>query len=473
MKQYFFYLLLFSLILSQSKSDQIDEVMKRFNAYGLFSGTVLVAENGQIVYKNALGLANEELNVPHKTDMKFIIGSMTKQFTAVLIMQMREQGKLSLDDPIIKHLPSYPSKRGNDITIHHLLSHSSGLHHYSGVDGFLLNKDRHQFSKDSIMNLFTVLDERNAPGERFRYSSIGYYLLGMVLEKVSGKPYGDLLQDNIFKPLNMINSSLDNGVDILKNRATPYRYNFLKARYDNAEYRDPSTTYSTGGIISTVDDLLKWDQALYTDKLLTKESVKLLLEPKNKRYAYGFNIAIRGEHAKINARWHGGLVTGYKSQITRLIDENKTIILLTNRRDTDIDEITTKLISVLMDKEYSLPKRSLFKFILEKTAHESVDRAIKEAKTILAHKKDDYLTDEVQIAVAGLELKSDGAYMNAIKLMDFTLEAFPRTAYKTFLLFKIAQCYSELKNSTKMNEYASLVLEIDKSHNGATELLKH
>jgi len=445
--------------------------MKLYHEYGLFSGAILVAENGKPVYQNSFGLANLELDVPHTSDMKFVIGSMTKQFTAVLILQMVENGKMKLDDPIIKHIPNYPTTRGNDITIHHLLSHSSGLHHWGGIDGFIGSKDLHHYEKDSIMNLFTTLKERNKPGERFRYSSIGYYLLGIALENVSGKTYKELLQEKIFDPLKMVNSSLYNSNEIIKNKATPYRYNFLTAKYDNAEYRDPSTTFSTGGIITTTNDLLKWDQALYTNSLLSKSSIELLLKPNFDRYSYGFNVNLRGQHSDLNVRWHGGLVTGYRSQIVRLIDENKTIIFLTNRRDTDANGITNKLVSILFNREYELPKKSLFKLILEKTANESVEGAISEVNRLHKIKPENYSLNDIQIIRAGLELKSDGAYNKAIKLMEAALELYPETSYKIFSLFQIAQCYSELKNSNKANEFAKKVLAIDENHQGAKNLL--
>ncbi len=445
--------------------------MRLYHQYGLFSGTVLVAENGKPVYQNAFGLANLELDVPHTTDMKFILGSVTKQFTAVLILQMVEDGKIKLDDPIRKHIPNYPNARGKDITIHHLLSHSSGLHHWGGINNFLLSKARLRHEKDSIMDMFTTLEERNEPGEQFSYSSIGYYLLGIILENVSGKAYEELLQERIFDPLKMTNSFFSDSDKIIKNRVSPYRYNFLTAKYDNAEYRDPSTTYSTGGIISTTEDLLKWDQALYTNQLLSKKSLELLLKPNFDRYSYGFHVNLRGEHSDLNVRWHGGLVTGYRSQITRLIDENKTIILLSNRRDTDTHAITNKIISILVNKEYELPKKSLFKFVLEKTANESVEYAISEVDNLLKTKSEDYVLDDLEIIRAGLELKSDGAYEKSLKLMQAIIDFFPETAYITFLQHQISQTYSELKNGTKAIEFARKVLAVNPNHEGAKSIL--
>ncbi|WP_299366686.1 serine hydrolase domain-containing protein [Winogradskyella sp.] len=458
-------------ISAQSTSDKIDEVMGLYHQYGLFSGTILVAENGKPIYQNAFGLADLEFDLPHRTDMRFILGSITKQFTAVLVLQMVEDGKIKLDDPISNYIPNYPTSRGNDITVHHLLSHSSGLQHWGGIDDFLLSKARLHHEKDSIMTMFATLEERNIPGERFRYSSIGYYLLGMILENVSGKTYEALLQQKIFDPLNMINSSFSNSNEIIKNRVTPYRYNFLTAKYDNAEYRDPSTTYSTGGIIATAEDLLKWDQALYTYQLLSKESIELLLKPNFDRYSYGFHVNLRGEHSDLNVRWHGGLVTGYRSQITRLIDENKTIIILTNRRDTDTNGITNKIVSILMSRDYELPKKSLFKLILEKTASESVENAISTVEHLIKIKSNEYILQDIEIARAGLELKSDGAYEKSLKLMQAIIDFFPNTAYRAFLQFQISQSYSELKNGTKAIEYAKKVLEADPNHQGANSIL--
>ncbi|MEM9052294.1 MAG: serine hydrolase domain-containing protein [Bacteroidota bacterium] len=441
--------------------------MSRYASYDLFSGTVLVADSGSLVYEKSFGLANEELGVRHTPNMRFVLGSITKQFTAVLVLQLVEDGKIQLNDPVNKYLTNYPNPRGSDITIHHLLSHSSGLQHWNGVDNFLMEEARNHFEKDSIMVLFTQLPERNEPGESFQYSSIGYYLLGMILENVTGEEYGELLQEQIFVPLGM-NSSLYTETDeIVPNRVSPYRYNFLKAEYENAEYRDPSTTFSTGGIISTAEDLLKWDQALYSTQLLSEEYLNLLFAPNFDRYGYGFHVNLRGEHADLNIRWHGGLVTGYRTQITRLIDENKTIILLSNHRDTDTYDITNKILSAYQSADYELPKRSLFKLILEKTAHYSAKEAVLTVDSLLSVNSNDYDLNEVNIARAALELKSDGAYQNSAELMIAIIDLFPETAYRTILEYQISDTYSILKDGAKAIEYAKRVLEANPNHEGA------
>src|SRR6187551_590822 len=186
----------------QAKIDKLDKLISTYAEYGKFNGSVLVAEKGKVIYKKGFGLADMEWNIPNQPDTKHRLGSIMKQFTAMLIMQLVEQGKLKLDVPISTYLSDYPKKNGDVITLHHLLTHSSGIPNLTSFPGFTKNISRNSYSPVQLVNLFADSTLQFKPGEKFAYSNSGYMLLGYIIEKVTGKSYEQVLQENIFTPLN-------------------------------------------------------------------------------------------------------------------------------------------------------------------------------------------------------------------------------------------------------------------------------
>ena len=201
---------------AQDKAAQIDELVNLYHSYGQFNGTVLVAEGGKVLYKKGLGLAHMEWKIPNQPDTKFRIGSLTKQFTAMLILQLVEQGKLKLDGKITDYLPDYPRKSGDKITVHHLLNHTSGIPSYTGFPGFVANQSRDPYRPDEfVKKFFADKDLEFEPGARFSYNNSAYFLLGAIIEKVAGQPYEKVLQQNILGPLNMKITGYDHHRTIL------------------------------------------------------------------------------------------------------------------------------------------------------------------------------------------------------------------------------------------------------------------
>nr|MCU0366897.1 beta-lactamase family protein [Bacteroidales bacterium] len=208
----------------------------------------LVAKDGQIIYKKAFGMADLELNVPMQPDMVFRIGSITKQFTAVAILQLMEQGKLSLQDDITKYIPDYPT-HGYNITIEHLLTHTSGIKSYTNVPEFQ-KYVRQDMKPEEAINTFRNLPMEFAPGTKWNYNNSGYFLLGYIIEKVSGKTYQEYIEENFFKPLGMTGSCYGNDSRIIKNRASGYQPG--KDGVQNADFLSMLLPYSAGAIQSTV-----------------------------------------------------------------------------------------------------------------------------------------------------------------------------------------------------------------------------
>ena len=265
---------IFNVSYGQAKVDKLDKLISAYAEYGKFNGSVLVAEKGKVIYKKGFGLADMEWNIPNQPDTKHRLGSITKQFTAMSIMQLVEQGKLKLDVPISTYLPDYPKKNGDVITIHHLLTHSSGIPNMTSFPGFVKDVMRNSYSPVQLVNMSADSTLQFKPGERFAYSNSGYILLGYIIEKVTGKSYEQVLQENIFTPLKMNNTGYDHHGTLLKNRASGYEKN--GRRYVNANFIDMSVPHAAGALYSTVEDLYLWDQALYGNQLLRKENMDLL-----------------------------------------------------------------------------------------------------------------------------------------------------------------------------------------------------
>ena len=271
------YLLIFLLAVSCSfgQDKQIEKKLdflltKQFNSAEP-GCEVLVSKHGQVIYKKAFGSADLELNVPLKPDMVFNLASITKQFTAVAILQLVEQGKISLQDSLQKFIPDFPSK-GYTITIENLLTHTSGIRDYMQINYPNLYMERWDFSPEQLIDSFKNYSLEFEPGTKFSYSNSGYYLLGYIIQKVSGERYQSYIEDNLLKPLGLTHTYFDSANIIIPNRVNGYRKD--GAIFKNADYWSPTIEYAAGGLISNVGDLFKWHQGLYSYKILKKETLE-------------------------------------------------------------------------------------------------------------------------------------------------------------------------------------------------------
>ncbi len=274
----------------QDKARKIDEFIQVYHDYGRFNGTVLVAEGGKVIYKKGFGPANIEWNIPNKPDTKFRIGSITKQFTSMLILQLVEQGQIDLEGKLSDYLPYYRKDTGEKVTIHHLLTHTSGIPSYTSMPNFFEEVSRDPYPVDEFVKQYCSGDLEFEPGSKFVYNNSGYFLLGAIIEKITGKKYEEVLKERILDPLGMKNTGYDHYNTIIPGRAAGYSTTF--DGYDNAPYLDMSLPYSAGSLYSSVEDLYLWDQALYTEKLLSKKMKNLLFKQHVPRmggsYGYGW-----------------------------------------------------------------------------------------------------------------------------------------------------------------------------------------
>jgi CubicO group peptidase (beta-lactamase class C family) len=456
----------------QSKTEKINELMNLNNQYGLFNGSVLVVENGSVIYNKGIGLANMEWNIPNQPNTKHRLGSITKQFTSMLILQLVEQGKISLEAKISDYLPNYPEETGKQITIHHLLTHSSGIPEFLAIPNFMKEKSRVSYSPTEFMSLFAGLPLQFIPGKKFSYSNSGYFLLGVIIEKVTGKSYEQVLNDNIFKPLKMNNTGFDHHSTVLKNRASGYLK--IGKIYQNADFGDMSIPYSAGSMYSTTEDLYLWDKALYANLLLSKKTKKLLFKPYvpawGGYYGYGWHILDKsvGKETTIKVISHTGGINGFTTLISRMPDQKNLITLLNNVEHTDLTDIGLSISNILYNAPYELPKKSFADLLME-TAMESGFEVAFNKFTELKN-SNNYAIKEAEINNLGYQILNMNKIKEAIELFKLNVETFPKS-WNTY--DSLGEAYLKDGNKSLAIKYYKKSIEINPNNTeGISVLLK-
>ncbi len=327
---------------------RMDEVIQTYVANDQFMGTVLVTKRGQIVFDKAYGYADLEWQTPMTTDTKLRIGSMTKQFTAAAILLLEERGKLKTDDLIKTYLPDAPAS-WDKITIQNLLTHTSGLPNYTAQPGFRTLMTQ-AATPAQIIALFRDRPLEFAPGSNWAYSNSNYFLLGLIIEKVSGQAYADFLRTNIWAPLHMDNTGYDLSAPLLPRRAHGYAWG--PQGLENASYADMSTPFSAGAMYSTTHDLLTWENALFGGKVLSAASLKKMTAPYKAGYGYGLFIYAEDGRAAIE---HGGNINGFNSDMAHYPDDDVNIIVLDNIEGGTASTLHSSLLRLAHGETVTMP----------------------------------------------------------------------------------------------------------------------
>jgi CubicO group peptidase (beta-lactamase class C family) len=419
--------------IAQDKVNKIDGLMQLYFDYGRFNGTVLVAEGGKVIYKKGFGLAQMEWNIPNKPDTKFRLGSITKQFTSMLILQMAEAGKLSLDAKLSDLLPYYRQDTGKKVTVHHLLTHTSGIPSYTGLPNFMDEISRDPYGVEDFVKKYCSGDLEFEPGAQFRYNNSGYFILGAVIEKIAGKPYEKVLEERIFGPLAMKNSGYDHPATIMENRAAGYEQSLDV--YRNAEFLDMSLPYAAGSLYSTVEDLYLWDQALYTDRLLSAKMKELLFKPHIEAgggaYAYGWAVGKRPlpqSKREIAFTSHGGGINGFNTLIDRLVEQRHLIVLLNNTGGTVLGEMAAGITRILYDEPYDLPKKSIARALYKTVGEKGLEAAVREYHELKKDKPKEYDFSPAELNMLGYAFFEADKVDDAIKIFQLNIEAYPENA---------------------------------------------
>ena len=319
---------------------KIDKLMLQYADCCSFTGTVLVSDHDKVIFKKGYGLANREWNISNTPDVKFRLGSLTKQFTSMLIMQQVAKGTIKLDGHLSDYLPDYRQDTGSKVTISQLLSHTSGIPSFTDDPKFFPDVSRNYYAVDDFVKKFCSGDLQFDPGTKFHYDNSGYFILGAILEHVTRKTYEALLKENILVPLGMRESGYDHYADILPKRASGYEEGL--GGVVNAPYLDTSLPYAAGSLYSTVEDLYKWDQALYTDKLVSSDLKQKLFTPNLENYGYGWDIVTIPPNEPAAGQVmisHEGGINGFNTIEQRFIGDHDLIVIFNNTPGADLGEM--------------------------------------------------------------------------------------------------------------------------------------
>ncbi len=339
------------MVAGQTLEARFDEYMTALSRLGRFNGYVVVARAGKPLFSKGYGMANFEDEIPNTSQTKFRLASVTKPFTAAAVLLLQERGKLTLKDSICTHLEDCPPA-WKPVTVEHLLAHTSGITDYIRLPDFMATLALNSTPAETMAR-FRDKPLEFTPGEKFAYSNSNYYILGQIIESISKVPYEVFIRENIFAPLGMINSGYEDNHALLKHRAVGYirqEDSIIKARY-----MDMSKAYAAGGIYSTAEDLLLWDAALYTERLLSKKSVEAMFAQGRGGAGFGWFVTRDFNRRLIT---QSGLNSGFTAQIFRYPEERVCIILLSNFENAApyLARAGHDLAAILFGEKYELPR---------------------------------------------------------------------------------------------------------------------
>ena len=326
-----------------------------FKAGDTPGGTVIVVKDGAPVYRVARGMASLELDVPMQPDSMLRIGSVTKQFTSAAVMMLVEQGKLALDDEITRFFPDYPTQ-GRHITVEHLLTHTSGIKSYTSLPAWRPSWGR-DFTTSELIDFFKNEPMDFEPGEKYLYNNSAYFLLGAIIEKASGTPYSEFLERHICQPLGMTRTRYGDTGPIVKGRAQGYQ--LAAGAIVNAPYLSMTQPGAAGALVSTVDDLARWDAAVSAGKLLTPASWQQIFTPyrlkSGRSTGYGFGWQV-GSFEGRPVQEHGGGIHGFSAYVVRLPEDHVYVAVLANSTTTNAGALARKLAALAAGRPLVDPK---------------------------------------------------------------------------------------------------------------------
>ncbi len=452
--------------LGQDNPTLLDELFTKYHRYEDFEGAVLVAENGQTVYQQAFGLANREWDIPNHVDTKFNLASLSKQFTAALVLLLAEEKKIELDSSLSHYYPAYRPDVGTKVTVHQLLTHTSGIPNYTSLPAVWTDSLVLRYTPDELVEKFGSMDLEFEPGTGYQYNNTGYFLLSILIEKVTGQPFEQVLQEKILTPLGMNNTDVDDRSEIIKHRAYGYVKNL--EGYTNASPMYMKNLQGAGNMYSTVEDLLLWNNALYGGKLLSKKSLQLMTEahtqesdgwiaPYPNSYGYGLGIATlpapSGKGKSLKMYFHSGHISGFSSFMVHFPESHHTIILLSNTGGTStsrMNEITQEAKNILYGLPYQMPQRALSSTLLKVTREEGVEAAIKKYHYLVSAFPYDYADTENELDKLATDLFTLQQPEAAFRMLE--LNAAVNPSWETYLYLARA-CHAKDEITEALNYY--------------------
>ncbi len=413
---------------SKQKAQKIDELIKSYADIKQFNGNALVVKDDKVIFSKSYGLADQEWKIENSRSTKFRIGSITKTFTAMLIMQLVEKDLLKLDDKIDKYLPWYEKEIASSITIRNLLSHTSGLTNYTARSDFykvlaLLSITPKAFA-EKYCQYNTLLFE---PGSKFYYCNTDYYLLGLIIESVTGKSYAEVLKVNILDKAKMHNTGIDSAAAVLVKRAKGYNYSY-QGITNSYPINMATSTYAAGAMYSTVDDLIFWVNAWKGNKLLTEESKKVFFTPVIKNHALGLYIN-KMKNGK-TAIGHLGGINGFSSFFIQYKEDNILIVLLNNQTlgVGDLDNCSASIYAILTEQHYELPRKPIDVVLTQVYIKNGLQQMFQQYQIVKNDTAYNLTKSKSFLNNFGYTLLTDGRVKESLKVLKLATEEFPDDA---------------------------------------------
>lgn len=455
---------------AQGKKEKLSAIMKAYHNFNMFDGAVLVAENGKVIYKDAFGLANREWNIPNRTNTKFMIGSVSKSLTATLMLIQVQKGLISLDKTLTDYLPAFKNKPAGSVTIKQMLSHTSGIPNYDIIKDFFPRISRQNFSREDYVKVFMDSALAFAPGTRYAYSSWGYFTLGYIMERVTGKSYAQLMKDDLLNKLQMNSTGSYFHTQIVPDRATGYDYGFGELL--SADFRDQSNTMGTGDLYSTVEDIFKFHMGIANNTVLNKQLTDEMLTPgifRPARYGFGwFNQNFRYTPTdSVAANYHLGSTEGFVSFFLRIPQTNSMVVILCNSAPIDFFGITKNLLKVLYNKPVVM-KAPAHKKMEEYIAKAGAEKAVQEYKKMKLDSAN-YDIDWLQMYYMVEKLISLKRFEEARIIGENNVAEFPEREY---VMLAMGNIYLALNRKEDAIRFYKKTLELNPNMDEAKNRLK-
>lgn len=453
-----------------TRQQEIDRLITKYQQLRQFNGSVLVANEKGVLFEKGYGSANFEWQVPNTPDTRFRLASVTKQFTAMAILQLVAEGKLQLEDPVTKHLPDYRKDTGSRITIAHLLNHTAGVPNYTNA-AFFKSDSRTPYAVADFVKKFCSGDLEFEPGSQWAYSNSGYFLLGAIIEKATGQTYAQALQQRIFDPLGMKNTGYDVHATVLPKRASGYQ--MRPGGYVNADYLDMSLPYAAGALYSTVQDLYRWDRALYGDTLVPAALKQRMFTPGLKDYGFGWiikPIKLHDGKTEVASFGHSGGINGFSSLLIRAPERKEFVILLDNTsRGDKLMEMTEGVLSILHGIPPKQPRMAIGEVMLSMLEKASTAEAIARYRTLKSTKAAEYDFDPRELNTVGYHLLRAGRVADSIDIFKLNVEMYPAdgNAYDS-----LGEAYLAHGNKEQALVNYRRALELDPKNTGAVDIIK-
>ena len=454
-------LIFYSCVPHDDRPEKLDQFLFYCYDNGIFNGTILLADDGKRIYEKAFGFADVKTREPLNTTSRFYLASVSKQFTTMGVMILKEQGKLSYEDNLNKYFPEFKSY-AELVTIRNLMTHTSGIQ-----DHFDLGAYKPGLTNRDVLNLLVAQDSLLfKPGDKFSYSNGGFVLLALIVEKVSGEPFHEFVRKNIFQPVGMDSSLVyDESQPRIPGRAVGF--NMFG---DEDDYNILTT--GAGGIYSNIEDLFKWDQALYTDKLISSETLQeayttfKLNNDSLSNYGFGWALSFGEEGQTVS---HTGGLSGFRTYIERDLINRNTITYLMNTGNDKIGELTEGIRDILYGRIPQLPKIPIAKRFYSKMSEKDLSAAIEDYKNIKKNLPDKYDMSEPQLNDLGYYLLQKGDFDDAIEVFKLNVEFFPEV-YNTYdSLGEAYMMKGEIKSAIANYEKS---LELNPKNINAADMIK-